>query len=288
MNRLAHWIKDNQTLIANSGTLIGTAIVNSGIGFAYWWLAAHWFDQAVVGIASAMVSAMLLLGSVAMMGLGTLLVGEIARRKGEESALLTTSIVTITLVGVVVAVGFALISGTLSIDFAILIEQPAYLALFVLGVALTAITLMLDQAFIGLLKGGVQLTRNFSASVIKLAALAVFGIWLTDQTGMLIFAAWTLGTLLSLVIPLRVAVQVVWAPAAVSLGNGARTRQGGADAPLAQSRARSANSPAARHRDHRADAGTDRESLHRLDAGGVDVLPGAVAHADALRRRIAG
>ncbi len=75
--------------------------------------------------------------------------------------------------------------------------------LFILGVALTAITLMLDQAFIGLLQGGVQLTRNFSASVIKLIALVLFGLWLADQTGMLIFAAWTLGTLLSLVIPLR-------------------------------------------------------------------------------------
>ena len=190
-------------MIANSGSLIGTAVVNSGIGFAYWWLAAHWFSQAVVGIASAMISAMLLLGSVAMMGLGTLLVGEIARRKGEESALLTTSIVTITVVGVVVAVGYALISGALSSDFAILTQQPVYLALFTLGVALTGITLMLDQAFIGLLKGGVQLSRNFSASVIKLAAMAVFGLWLTDQTGMLTFAAWTLGTLLSLAIPFR-------------------------------------------------------------------------------------
>ncbi len=123
MKRLDSWINDNRSLITNSTALVGTAIVNSGIGFVYWWLAAHWFDQAVVGLASATVSAMLLLGSVGMMGLGTLLVGEIAKRKGEESALLSTSMLTITGVSIVVALGFALISSALSHDFAVL-AQP--------------------------------------------------------------------------------------------------------------------------------------------------------------------
>lgn len=203
MKRIQAWIAANRSLIANSSALVGTAVVNSGIGFVYWWLAAHWFDQGVVGLASAAVSAMLLLGSVGMMGLGTLLVGEIAQRKGEESALLSTSMITLTIVSVAVAVAFALISGALSEEFALLTTNPLYLGLFALGVALTALTLMLDQAFIGLLRGGIQLTRNFSASIIKLVALALFGLWLADQTGMLIFGAWTLGTLLSLFIPFR-------------------------------------------------------------------------------------
>ncbi|MBK9745751.1 MAG: oligosaccharide flippase family protein [Chloroflexi bacterium] len=203
MKRIQAWITANRSLIANSSALVGTAVVNSGIGFVYWWLAAHWFDQAFVGLASATVSAMLLLGSVGMMGLGTLLVGEIAQRQGEESALLSTSMITITVVSVAVALAFALISGALSAEFALLTTNPLYLALFALGVALTALTLMLDQAFIGLLRGGIQLTRNFSASIIKLVALVLFGLWLADQTGMVIFGAWTLGTLLSLFIPFR-------------------------------------------------------------------------------------
>ncbi len=198
---LIQYIQDNRSLIANSGMLIGTAVVNSGIGFLYWWLAAKWFDQAVVGLASATVSAMLLLGSVAMMGLGTLLVGELARHKGEETALMTTALVTITVVGVMVAVGFAVISGALSRDF-VALTQPFYLALFALGVAVTGVALMLDQAFIGLLKGEIQFSRNFSASVVKLVAMVVIGLSVTDQTSMLIFAAWTIGTLISLVIPL--------------------------------------------------------------------------------------
>src|SRR5688572_8797217 len=100
MERLTLWLQQNRSLIMNSGALVGTALINSGLGFLYWWLAARVYEQSVVGIASAVVSAMILLGSVAMLGLGTLLVGELARRKGEESVLISTSIAAVTLASI--------------------------------------------------------------------------------------------------------------------------------------------------------------------------------------------
>ena len=52
--------------------------VTSGLGAAYWWLAAHQFPIASVGLAGAVISAMTLLGFVGTIGFGTALVPRLA------------------------------------------------------------------------------------------------------------------------------------------------------------------------------------------------------------------
>lgn len=201
MHKLRQWIVSNRSLIANSGSLVGTAVANSGFGFMYWWLAAYFFAEEVVGLASASVSAMILLGSVAMLGFGTLLVGELPRRKGEEPALITTALLAITGVAGIAALVFALSAAALTDDFDVLVANIPNLFMFALGVMLTAVSLMLDQAFIGLLRGDVQFVRNVIASVVKVGVVFIVGRWLSDTTGMATYNAWVLGMLLSMVIP---------------------------------------------------------------------------------------
>lgn len=207
MERLTQWVQQNRNLIMNSGALVGTALINSGLGFLYWWLAAKVYEQAVVGIASAVVSAMILLGSIAMLGLGTLLVGELSRRKGDEAALIGTSIAAVTLASIAAALIFAIGTTIFTHDFDVLTSNPLHLLLFVVGVILTALTLMLDQALIGLLRGEVQLRRNIMASIIKVVLLGLM-VWLVvDTSGMWIFAAWVVSMVVSMVIPFRFLAQ---------------------------------------------------------------------------------
>jgi O-antigen/teichoic acid export membrane protein len=203
MNQFRQWLSYNRSLISNSGSLIGAAIANSGLGFLYWWLAALSFEESVVGLASASVSAMVLLGSMAMLGLGTLLVGELPKHRGEEPALITTALAAITAAAVVFALIFAVGAALLTHDFDVLTANLLNTGMFVLGVILTAITLMLDQAFIGLLRGEVQFTRNMIASVVKVVLVFAIGRWIADQTGMWIFSAWVLGMLVSMITPFR-------------------------------------------------------------------------------------
>jgi O-antigen/teichoic acid export membrane protein len=205
MIRVKNWLNQNRSLITNSGALVGTAIANSGLGFVYWWIATKAYEPAVVGLASATVSAMILLGSLAMLGLGTLLVGELARRTSQEeqSTLISTAIASVIVVGTLVAAGFALAASVLTDEFDVLTASPAYFVLFIVGVVLTALTLMLDQAFIGLMRGGVQLSRNIIASVLKVVLVSVFALLRADSTGMWIFAAWAISMLLSMLIPTR-------------------------------------------------------------------------------------
>src|ERR1035438_10132630 len=71
----------HQDLLSNASSLLATTGVTSGLGFAFWTFAAKMFSQQAVGYGSAAVSAMTLLGTIGMFGLGTMLIGELPRRR---------------------------------------------------------------------------------------------------------------------------------------------------------------------------------------------------------------
>ena len=73
-------------------------------------------------------------------------------------------------------------------------------AIFAVGVALTGISLVFDQATIGLMRGGLQLTRNAVFAVAKLLILAAVAITLHDQFGVGISVSWVAGIALSMVL----------------------------------------------------------------------------------------
>ena len=70
-------------------------------------------------------------------------------------------------------------------------------SLLVIGVALTAATLVLDQATIGVLRGGLQLRRNGVFALAKLVLLALAAALVTPD-GTWVVAAWVAGLAVSL------------------------------------------------------------------------------------------
>ena len=75
--------------------------------------------------------------------------------------------------------------------------------MFALGVGLTAATFVLDQALIGLLRGGLQLNRNVVFSVVKLAALIPVAATISDAGPAWIYGTWTAGIAVSLLVLVR-------------------------------------------------------------------------------------
>lgn len=206
MNLLVRWLKDNRVLLINAGSIIGTTAITSGFGFAFWWLAARRFSPEALGLASAFISSMTLLGSFAILGLGTLLIGELPKQRGKEFSLISTALLLVGGVGGGLGLIYALAVSNLSVAFQALGANIENVFLFALGVSLTAISLVLDQALIGLLRGELQLWRNGLFAVVKLSALFAASLWLSQVTGMTIYATWVIGIGFSLAVLAGVAL----------------------------------------------------------------------------------
>ena len=195
---LYNWAKANSVMVVNAGSLIGTTAVTSVLGFAYWWLAARVFSPETVGFASAAISAMMLLGTVCILGLGTLLIGELPRQPGKEASLISAALIMTGGVGGGIGVLFAYAAPFVSPNLRVLGASIQDVTLFAIGVSLTAITLVLDQALIGLFRGELQLWRNTLFAVSKLATLLAASLWLSHAVGLTIYATWIAGNVLSL------------------------------------------------------------------------------------------
>ena len=188
----AHW--NPQSILANAASLFGATLVTSFLGFAFWALAARLYDVREIGQASAAIAAMTLVSTVGVLGLGTLIIGEV-RRVPDPRALITTSCLVAAGTSLVLGIALVVVPG-LQIELGSLQHDPVGATLFALGVGLTALTVVLDQACVGLLRGGLQLWRNTVFSVVKLVALPA-GLLLANGE-MAVYAVWALGNAVSL------------------------------------------------------------------------------------------
>lgn len=185
-------------LITNAGSLVGATIVTSALGFVYWLVAARLFPSTSVGLASASISAMLLLGALPVLGLQTLVIGELPFRRGQEAPLIATSLALALGSGAALGLLFAGTAPLVATDFRPLSASVESVVLFALGVGLTAMTLVVDQALIGLLRGDIQLGRNVLFATAKLLALVATVLWTSRRLGLTIYATWIVGNLISL------------------------------------------------------------------------------------------
>jgi O-antigen/teichoic acid export membrane protein len=177
--------------------------VTSLLGVAFWFVAAQHFSQAAVGVAGAAVSGMLLLGFVASLGLGTLLMVELPRRVGSQRSLLNAALIVAAASGLVLGLAFALIAPLISPNLSPLDETGLAVVAFALATGLTALAYVLDQSLIGMLHGGLQLTRNVVFAAVKLGGLLVIAGLVADPGAAWIYTSWGAGIAISLFVLAR-------------------------------------------------------------------------------------
>lgn len=192
----AEWWAAHRPLLNTTATLLGATGVTTLVGVVFWWLAARLVPVDAVGYGSAAVSAMMLIGTFGMAGLNTVLIGQLARKPQDVGGLLAAALYASGAISAVLAGCFVLVA-TLVPRLAPYLHGAGQIGLFVVGCCLTGATLVLDEALIGLLLGGVQLWRNSAMALAKLAALAVLVTLLHDRLGTSLLAAWTVGTAVS-------------------------------------------------------------------------------------------
>ncbi len=202
--RIAAATASNRHLLTNAGSMVGTSIATASLGVLYWLLAAREFTPTAVGIAGAAISAMTLIGFVCTLGLGTLLMGEVPRRdRAAQMPLIGAGLRIAGLAGLVGGLAAALIVPAIASELDPLSASLGGLVFFAVGAGLTALALVLDQALIGLLRGGLQLGRNVVFAVVKLLVLAAIAIAVSNAGAAWIYSSWTVGIAVSLVALLR-------------------------------------------------------------------------------------
>ncbi|MET8153406.1 lipopolysaccharide biosynthesis protein [Actinoplanes sp. NPDC049668] len=196
-------LRGHLDLFLNAGSLMATTAITSLFGFAYWWLAARTAPAEAVGQASAAVSAMTLIGTIGMFGMGTMLISDLPTLRGRKWDLISTCLL--------VAGGAATVGGLVYVALAHLalpglqnaLGGTAATVLLVFGIALNAMTLVLDEALVGLLQGPMQLMRNAWFSVIKLALLGAVAVLPLTLTGGELLLTWIAGAVASVAILAR-------------------------------------------------------------------------------------
>lgn len=192
------WASEHSNLLSMAGSLFGTTVVTSVLGFVYWWVAAKMADQEMVGYATASINAMQLVGTIGMLGLGSMLIGELEYGSRPNPGLVSASIYAASVFSLVVGLGtlifFAITNGRI-------FAQPTFwhVIVFMIGSAFTGGLIVLDQGMVGNGQGSAQLIRNTAFAVGKLGLIVVL-VLLPIMTDLGILLSWVIGLIVSLLV----------------------------------------------------------------------------------------
>jgi O-antigen/teichoic acid export membrane protein len=178
--------------------MYAATVLTSGIGFIYWAAAARLFSTRAVGYGSSAVSAMMFLGTIGMLGLGTVLIAELARDRDGAPGLVTACLLASTGVSVALGLAYAVLAPLLDGAVSPMFDSPLRTLVFAAGVGFTAVTAVLDEALVGRLQGGLQLQRNAVFAVLKVALVLLGAGAFARGDSLGIVASWGLSAALSL------------------------------------------------------------------------------------------
>ncbi|WP_457796808.1 lipopolysaccharide biosynthesis protein [Methylocystis sp. S23] len=200
LETLSSGLRANVAWFMNSAIIAAGSFASATLGFFYWWLAARCFSPEVVGSASASTSLMGLIGVFGEIGLGAFLVGE---AREESARMAVAALLTSAVVSMLCALGVVAAAHSLGFGAKFLSTDPLSTLVLALGCSATSTALVLDQSFVGFLKGHLSFLRNIVFSAMKLAFLAflAFSAW-TAPSEFAIVASWTLACGVSILVPL--------------------------------------------------------------------------------------
>jgi len=176
-------------LYRNGYALILSAAATSGLGVLYWMLATRYYTPEVVGLNSAVISAMLFVAGVAQLSLVSVIT-RFLPRAGHATGRLVGSAYALTLTaaalgGLLFVLGVRLWSPAL----AFLGASPWFVLWFVLATMAWCIFTLQDSVLAGVKQAVWVPIENIAFAVAKLMLLLLFA-WTAARYG--IFASWTI------------------------------------------------------------------------------------------------
>lgn len=190
-------------IIRNAASLYGSNIVTSGVGFLFWFLAAHLYTASQVGVASALQSVSQLLAYVALFGLGTLIIAELSESQREGRSILSAAAIVVGVNGAIAGLVCAVVVSLIHTSITQALAGVGGHVLLVAMTVSTTLAFLFDEACIGLLRGVIQLRRNTIFAVGKLIIMVLLYVIAKGDGDEEILLAWTAGAILSMSLVVR-------------------------------------------------------------------------------------
>lgn len=166
-------------LYRNASYLMINQVLTGAFGLIFWVVAARLYVADDVGLASATVSAILLLTLLANLSLDYALVRFLPEATDDSVTLINTCLTVTGLVSIAIAAAFLASLQFWSPALLFLRDKPLYAAAFVIFVAMAAMFIVQDRALIGMRSAGYTLAKGTMFNVLRVGLLvplaALFG-----------------------------------------------------------------------------------------------------------------
>lgn len=170
--------------------LIAARVASMGLGFLAWLLAARLFAPAEVGIASALVAAMMLCVQLGLLGIGSAVVALLPSHRQAPEHVVDVGATVVVLCVLGVTLGYFLLAVTLLSELSIVVA-PAYAVAFLAMTIFGTLNTYYDYVSLALRRGDQVLVRNVVFGVVTIVVLASSASLLAGAPGsLIILAAW--------------------------------------------------------------------------------------------------
>ncbi|MEU8240404.1 sugar transporter [Actinoplanes missouriensis] len=195
--KTARRLRDD-SLARNSLLIMATTVVNGGLGYLYWMLAARCVPASEIGTATALISAATAVSMIAQLGAGHMFIQRLpGAAPARWSRIVSGGLIYAAAATAAAATAAALIVPLIARNFGFLAGLPGLAALVCAAVAVT-LTTLLDNVYVAHRAGHGMLVRNLAVAAGKiLALLAILSLpgggagWAEA-----VLLSWTLPTLL--------------------------------------------------------------------------------------------
>ena len=179
------------TLVGNSLALIAAKLATLGLGFFFWLIAARLFARADVGLAAAVVSAMMLCTQLALLGVGSSVITHFREHESDPQRLVHSALAIVTVTTIAVAAGFLILAAVALSNFGVVVHSLSYSAVFVVAALCGTVGSLLDQTSTALRRGDQALVRGVVFGGTGIAGLALLGM-LDAEGSEAVFLPWGL------------------------------------------------------------------------------------------------
>jgi O-antigen/teichoic acid export membrane protein len=172
------------------GSLVAAQAIGAGLGLVFWITVARLVPAEEVGVSAAAISTQTLLGSVASLGVGTLLIAELGGLDtADRRRVLARGLAAVLLVSALLGAVFAALSGLMTQNLDQALSSPAAVVTFVAGVAAASAALVVDQAGLGVGRSRLQVGRSLLASGLRFP-LAAGLLWWGARDSLVLQLCW--------------------------------------------------------------------------------------------------